>query len=111
LSNVATGTPPEDNHDSSKFNGKPIGQVNTEAWRKALKRAGIADFRWHDLRHTWTSWHVQAGTSLHVLQELGGWSDFKMVQRYAHMAPEHLSRFEKNPKHAATTSQARLKIV
>ena len=54
------------------FNGKPIGQVNTEAWRKALKREGISDFRWHDLRHTWASWHVQAGTPLHVLQEWGG---------------------------------------
>jgi hypothetical protein len=81
------------------------------AWRKALKRAGISDFRWHDLRHTWASWHVQVGTPLHVLQELVGWSDFKMVQRYAHMAPEHLSRFVENSKHVPNTSQARLKIV
>ncbi|MEC4683039.1 MAG: site-specific integrase [Nitrospirota bacterium] len=93
------------------FNGKPIGQVNTAAWRKALKRAGISDFRWHDLRHTWASWHVQGGTPLNVLQELGGWSDFKMVQRYAHMAPEHLSRFVENSKHVTITAQPMLKIV
>ena len=55
------------------YRGKPVRQVNTKAWRQALKRAGIEDFRWHDLRHTWASWHVQAGTPLHVLQELGGW--------------------------------------
>ena len=54
------------------YAGKPIGQVNTKAWRAALERAGIEDFRWHDLRHTWASWHAQAGTPLHVLQELGG---------------------------------------
>lgn len=93
------------------FEGKPVGQVNTKAWRNALKRAGIKDFRWHDLRHTWASWHVQAGTPLNVLQELGGWSDFKMVQRYAHLAPEHLARFVENSNHVTNTTQPMLKIV
>lgn len=37
------------------------------------------DFRWHDLRHTWASWHVQNGTSLQELMELGGWASFEMV--------------------------------
>jgi len=39
---------------------------------------------------------VQSGTPIHVLQELGGWSEIKMVQRYAHLAPEHLSRYADN---------------
>lgn len=69
----------------------PITRANTAAWRKALIRAGIEDFRWHDLRHTWASRHVQAGTPLNALQELGGWQTAEMVQRYAHLAPEHLS--------------------
>jgi integrase len=34
------------------FRGKPVHQVNTKAWHKALKRVGIENFRWHDLRHT-----------------------------------------------------------
>jgi hypothetical protein len=50
--------------------GKPITQVSTKAWYAPLKRAGIEDFRWHDLRHTWASWHVQNGTPLCALQEL-----------------------------------------
>ena len=73
------------------FQGHPVGKANNHAWRKALVRAGITDFRWHDLRHTWASWHIQQGTPLHVLQELGGWSDIRMVQRYAHLSADHLA--------------------
>ena len=75
------------------FRGKPITQVSTKAWYGALHRAGIEDFRWHDLRHTWASWHAQAGTPLHVLQELGGWESVEMVRRYAHFSSEHLADY------------------
>ncbi len=61
------------------------------AWRAALKRAGIEDFRFHDLRHTWASWLVQAGVPISVLQEMGGWESIEMVRRYAHLAPNHLT--------------------
>lgn len=72
------------------YQGKPVSECNTKAWKKALKRAGIENFRWHDLRHTWASWHVQNGTSLQELQQLGGWSSFEMVLRYAHLSSDHL---------------------
>jgi integrase len=78
------------------YKGCNIATVSTKAWRAALKRAGIQDFRWHDLRHTWASWHVQNGTPIHVLQELGGWSDLDMVKRYAHLSPQHLSGYANN---------------
>jgi integrase len=68
----------------------PVTQCNTKAWCKALKRACIENFRWHDLRHTWASWHIQSGTSLQELQQLGGWSSFEMVLRYAHLSSDHL---------------------
>jgi integrase len=73
------------------YEGRPVWQVNTKAWRRAVQRAGLVDFRWHDLRHTWASWHVQAGTPLNVLQELGGWSSYDMVLRYAHLSAAHLA--------------------
>lgn len=72
------------------YKSNPIEQCNTKAWRKALKRIGIENFRWHDLRHTWASWHVQNGTSLQELQQLGGWASFDMVLRYAHLSSDHL---------------------
>lgn len=72
------------------YNGKPVTQCSTKAFRKALKKCGIENFRWHDLRHTWASWHIQNGTSLQELQALGGWSDFTMVLRYAHLSSDHL---------------------
>lgn len=88
------------------YRGKPVYQVNTRAWKNALERAGIQNFRWHDLRHTWASWHAQSGTPLQVLQELGGWSTFQMVLRYAHLSANHLADYAENlcrPQDASRT--------
>ena len=78
------------------YRGKPVKKAGSTAWKNALKRAGIEKFRWHDLRHTWASWHVQSGTPLMVLKELGGWNDYETVLRYAHLAPEHLAEHADN---------------
>jgi len=75
------------------YQGNPITQTSTKAWYSALKRAGIENFRWHDLRHTWASWHMQHGTPLFALQEMGGWESPEMVRRYAHLAADHLSPY------------------
>ncbi|HCR0925033.1 TPA: site-specific integrase [Klebsiella aerogenes] len=64
---------------------------DNRAWNSACKRAGIEDFRFHDLRHTWASWLIQSGVPLSVLQEMGGWESIEMVRRYAHLAPNHLT--------------------
>lgn len=61
------------------------------AWRAALKRPGIEDFRFHDLRQTWASGLIQAGVPLSALQEMGGWESIEMLRRYAHLAPNHLT--------------------
>lgn len=67
------------------YQGRPIKEVNTKAYRAARVAAGLGRFRWHDLRHTWASWHAMSGTPLLVLQQLGGWNTVQMVQNYAHL--------------------------
>ena len=74
----------------AKFS-KPLQVDDSVAWNAACKRAGIEDFRFHDLRHTWASWLIQSGVPLSVLQEMGGWESIEMVRRYAHLAPSHLT--------------------
>jgi integrase len=60
------------------------------AWDLAVGRAKLADFRFHDLRHTFASWAVQAGATLQEVKDLLGHSSLAMVMRYAHLSPEHL---------------------
>ena len=100
-------------HDRFVFSykGKPVGQINTKGWRAALKKAEIQDFRWHDLRHTWASWHIQAGTPLNVLQELGGWESFEMVRRYAHLASDHLAPYVEKVLLGTNTAHRELRLV
>lgn len=74
------------------YRGKPIkANVSNKGWFAAVEKAGLEDFRFHDLRHTWASWHRQAGTSCDELKELGGWKTRSMVDRYAKFATEHLA--------------------
>ena len=69
---------------------RTITGLNSKVWKQALQKAGIQNFRWHDLRHTWASWLVQRGVPLVALKEMGGWEKLDMVMRYAHLATEHL---------------------
>lgn len=84
------------------YHGRPIQEIKT-AWKDATTRAGLAGFTWHDLRHTWASWHIMAGTPLEVLQKLGGWSDIRMVLRYAHLDPGYLRQYANNARPRTVT--------
>ncbi len=72
------------------YKGKGVKYTSTKAWYNAVKASSLKNFRWHDLRHTWASWHTQGGTPDRVLKELGAWSTMQMVHRYAHLNAEHL---------------------
>ncbi len=56
-----------------------------------MKRAGIQNFRSHDLRDTWASSLAQKGVPLSDIQEMGGWETAAVVQRYTHLSPAHLA--------------------
>lgn len=72
-------------------NGERV-QFLQNGFESACKRAGISDFRVHDLRHTCASWLVSAGVQLLEVKELLGHSSIEMTERYSHLSPDNLSR-------------------
>jgi site-specific recombinase XerD len=60
---------------------------NKKWWAGALEKAKIADYRWHDNRHSFCSRLVQAGVHLKVVQEAAGHASIASTMRYAHFAP------------------------
>ncbi len=58
------------------------------AWRDALGRANVRDFRFHDLRHCCASYMAQAGTPLNVIAEVLGHRKLDMARRYSHLTTQ-----------------------
>jgi integrase len=61
----------------------------SSVFSSALKEAGIAEFRWHDLRHTFASYLARHGASLAEIAEAMGHETLAMVKRYAHLTDSH----------------------
>lgn len=75
-----------------QWHRRPIDDCNTEAFKQAVKAAGLEPLRWHDLRHTGASWAVQSGVTLQELMVLGDWRDYRSVLRYGHLAPSQAAK-------------------
>ncbi len=58
----------------------------------AVRRAGISDFTFHDLRHTFASYLVMGGIDLATVKELMGHATIQMTMRYAHLSADHRKR-------------------
>ena len=75
--------------------GKPYS-IEWHGYRRVFKtaceKAGIKDFRFHDLRHTFASYLVMSGVDLYTVQELMRHKTPHMTRRYAHLSPEHIKR-------------------
>ena len=59
-------------------------------WDRIRKRAGLGDFRLHDLRHSFASFLVNRGARLYQVQRLLGHTNLRSTQRYSHLSPERL---------------------
>ena len=84
---VLTDLTPQECGPVFTYRGQAFKDVKT-SFDHARTRAGVEDFRFHDLRHTFASRLVQQGVSLYEVMHLTGHKSFEMVQRYAHLAPD-----------------------
>jgi len=85
------------NHDSDrifppKADAKGERQRVEGSFEDLLDRAGIENFRFHDLRHTFASWYMMNGGDLYELAKILGHSNIKMTERYAKLARQHIAR-------------------
>lgn len=62
-----------------------------KTWKHCLSRAGIADFRFHDLRHTHASYLAMHGADPATIARSLGHKDINMVNRYTHLATSHVA--------------------
>jgi integrase len=64
------------------------GNMVSMAFRRAVRRAGVQDFHFHDLRHTFASWLRMAGHDIRTIQKLLGHKDLRMTIRYENLPTE-----------------------
>lgn len=62
-----------------------------KSWDKALKQAGVSDFKFHDLRHTAASYLAMNNATVPQIAEVLGHKTLQMVKRYVHLSKTHVS--------------------
>lgn len=80
--------PPEVKH--IKFPLNITEWKHRKNWEAARKECKLDHVRFHDLRHTYASWLVQAGAPLTAVRDLLGHSNLGVTDRYSHLDTGHL---------------------
>ena len=88
---IKTMKHPESQYIFANPKGLPYTNIK-RAFSTALKKSGITNFRFHDLRHTFASQLAMAGVDLNTIRELMGHKSLKMTIRYSHLSPGHNKR-------------------
>jgi len=88
---------------SPKKNGYPLTTLVNDSWKKArnevaviTKNKKLHKLKFHDMRHTWATWHVQAGTDPISLMRMGGWTGTKSMNKYVNLQSDHLHKMARN---------------
>jgi Phage integrase family len=68
-----------------------VGDYVTQTFARACREVSIADFKFHDLRHTAASWMRMSGADIHTVAQVLGHKDLRMAARYQHLSPAFLS--------------------
>jgi integrase len=80
---------------NSKPTDKVFSNITVErvsvAFRRICRTLEIADFRFHDLRHTAASWLRMSGADIHTVAQLLGHKDLRMAVRYQHLSSSFLT--------------------
>jgi len=78
-----------------RLDGTPLKCFN-KAWWHSLKDAGIKNFHFHDLRHTFSSNLILSGADLKNAKEMIGLSDISMADRYTHLTTQRHLQNQRN---------------
>lgn len=82
-----------------------------KAFEAGVKKTGLRDFRWHDLRHTAATWARQAGTPIEVVQRILGHADIETTMRYAHVADNEVQEAMRNIPRLGTNSAKIVRLI
>lgn len=95
---------------NEKLSAIDVNHFSQRAYKKALKRAGVSNIRFHDLRHTFASQFMMNGGNIYDLQKLLGHSNLEMTMRYAHLSPNHLREASKVVEFSGNNTQGPVKV-